>query len=67
MATASDATVKGIDVNLLTKDERMLCVASLVLKRASVMRAVKAEINSQVVEIRSREVEELNALIRKFS
>lgn len=65
MATASIPA--PIPVDSLNKDERMLCVASLVLKRASVMRAAKSEINSQIVEIRSKEVEEINNLIKKFS
>jgi len=64
---ATDATSKGVSVDLLTKDERMLCVAALTLKRASILRAVKSEINPQVVEIRSKEVDEVNNLIRKFS
>lgn len=64
MATSTSV---GIDVNMLSKDERMLCVSSLMLKRASVMRAVKSEINAQIVEIRSKEVDEINNLIKKFS
>lgn len=64
---ATDVTSKGVSVDMLTKDERMLVVAALVLKRSSVMRAVKSEINAQVVEIRSKEVDEVNNLIRKFS
>lgn len=64
---ATDKTSVGVDVNLLTKEERMLVVAALGMKRASIMRAVKSEINAQVVEIRSREVDEVNNLIRKFS
>ena len=64
---ATDKTSVGVDVNLLSKEERMLVVASLIMKRASIMRAVKSEINAQVVEIRSKEVDEVNNLIRKFS
>lgn len=54
-------------VDQLSKAERSVIVAALVLKRASIMRAAKSETNSEVVQIRSKEVDEVNNLIQKFS
>lgn len=64
---ATSPTSVGVSVDLLSKSERMLCVSSLLLKRASILRAVKSETNGQIVDIRSKEVDEVNALIHKFS
>lgn len=57
----------AVSPDTLSKEERSLVVAALVLKRSSIMRAVKSETNAQVVEIRSKEVDEVNRLITKFS
>lgn len=54
-------------VDQLSKAERSVIVSALVLKRSSIMRSAKAETNSEVVQIRSREVDEVNNLIQKFS
>lgn len=59
------ATVPTVDQ--LTKAERSVIVAALVMKRASIMRSAKSETNSEVVQIRSKEVDEVNNLIQKFS
>lgn len=63
MATAE----KIVNVDQLSKDERALVVASLTLKRASVLRAMKAETNQAVVEVRSKESAAIEALIGRFS
>lgn len=60
MATAPTA-------DSLSKEERSLVVAALVMKRASIIRATKAETNAEVVKIRAKEVDEVNNLINKFS
>lgn len=54
-------------VDQLSKEERGLIVAALVMKRASIIRATKAETNAEVVKIRAKEVDEVNVLINKFS
>lgn len=59
------ATAPSVDQ--LSKEERGLIVAALVMKRASIIRATKAETNAEVVKIRAKEVDEVNVLINKFS
>lgn len=61
------ATEKVTAVDNLTKEERMLVVSALVLKRSSVVRASKSETNPDVVRIRAKEADEINNLILKFS
>ena len=61
MATAS------VTVDSISREERSLVVAGLVMKRASILRASKVETNSAVIEIRAKEVDEINKLITKFS
>lgn len=63
MATAEKIT----NVDQLSKDERAIVVASLTLKRASVLRAMKSETNQAVVEARSKESAAIDALIARFS
>lgn len=56
----------SVSIDALSKDERSLVVAALQLKAASVTRAVKAESNPAIAEIRSREVAAIDALIVRF-
>lgn len=57
----------AVSPDTVTPVERSLIVAGLTLKRASILRASKVETNSAVIEIRAKEVDELNKLITKFS
>lgn len=59
------ATVKSIDD--LHADERAIVVAALKLKLQSVERAMRAETNAAVRELRSKEVAAINALVLRFS
>jgi len=56
-----------VSADAISKEERSLVVSGLIMKRASILRASKVETNSQVIEIRAKEVDEINKLITKFS
>lgn len=53
-------------IDSLSKDERALVVASLELKKASVLRAAKAASNPAIQEILSREASAIDVLVIRF-
>lgn len=60
------ASEKITSIDQLTKDERAIVVAALGLKYGSVARAVKAESNQAIAEMRIREGEAIAALTNRF-
>lgn len=54
-------------IDSLSKDERKLIVSAIDLKIASLIRAARAESDDTIRELRTKQIESMETLSRRFS